>query len=150
MAKLGEFQLRDDMTIGTPLHDPLALALAIDKTLTTTTVPMYIEIDTRSGLTNGASIFNSALTREHIVREGDHLTDAGEEPVTPNADVPTVIASDRFLSLLMTRLTAGTRAPSQFRIAVNPLRGAVRASGKPRATFRGHPFDASVSRERRE
>ena len=107
VAKLGEFQLADDVTIGTPLHDPLALALAIDKTLSTTTVPMYIEIDTRSGLTNGASIFNSDLTREHIVREGDHLTDAGEEPVSPNADVPTVIASDRFLSLLMTRLTTG-------------------------------------------
>lgn len=106
VAKLGEFQLRDETTTGTPLHDPLALALAIDKTLSTTTVPMVIEIDTRSGLTNGASIFNSSLTREHFIREGDHLTDAGEEPVTPNADVPTVIASDRFLSLLMTRLTA--------------------------------------------
>jgi inosine-uridine nucleoside N-ribohydrolase len=106
VAKLGEFQLRDDMTIGTPLHDPLALALAIDKTLATTTLPMRIEIDTRDGLTNGASIFNSALTREHIVRESDHLTDGGEEPVTPNADVPTVIGSDRFLALLMTRLSA--------------------------------------------
>lgn len=106
VAKLGDFQLRDDITIGTPLHDPLALALAIDKTLATTTLSMRIEIDTRNGLTNGASIYNSALTREHIVREGDHLTDGGEEPVAPNADVPTVIGSDRFMALLMTRLTA--------------------------------------------
>jgi inosine-uridine nucleoside N-ribohydrolase len=108
VAKLGNFYLKAgyDMTVGTPLHDPLALALAVDKTLAKTTVPMRIEIDTRNGLTNGASIFNSALTRPHIIREGDHLSDAGEEPVAPNADVPTVIASDRFLSLLMTRLTA--------------------------------------------
>jgi inosine-uridine nucleoside N-ribohydrolase len=108
VAKLGNFSLKvgDDMTVGIPLHDPLALALAIDKTLATTTVPMRIEIDTRIGITNGASLFNSGLTRPHVLREGDHLTDAGEEPVAPNADVPTVIAADRFLSLLMTRLTA--------------------------------------------
>jgi inosine-uridine nucleoside N-ribohydrolase len=105
VAKLGEFSLRDDTTPGTPLHDPLATALSIDKTLAKTTVPMRIEIDTRSGLTNGASIYNSGLTRAHIVREGDHLTDAGEETVAANADVPTVIESDRFLSLLMARLT---------------------------------------------
>jgi inosine-uridine nucleoside N-ribohydrolase len=107
VAKLGNFSLKegDDMTVGMPLHDPLALALAVDKTLAKKTLPMRIEIDTRSGLTNGASIFNSALTRPHIVHEGDHLSDAGEEPIAPNADVPIQIASDRFLALLMTRLT---------------------------------------------
>jgi inosine-uridine nucleoside N-ribohydrolase len=60
VAKLGNFSLKtgDDMTVGMPLHDPLALALAVDKTLAQKTLPMRIEIDTRSGLTNGASIFN--------------------------------------------------------------------------------------------
>ncbi len=55
VAKLGEFQLRtnDDRRAA---HDPLALALAIDKTLATTTLPMRIEIDTRNGVTNRASI----------------------------------------------------------------------------------------------
>jgi len=104
VAKLGAYYLKNADEFA--LHDPLALALAIDKTLANTTMPMRIDIDTRSGLTNGASIYNSTLTRPHVVREGDHFTDAGEEPVEPNADVPTVIASERFLSLLMTRLTA--------------------------------------------
>ena len=47
-----------------------------------------------------------SLSRPRVIREGDHFTDAGEEPVAPNADVPTAIASERFLSLLMSRLTA--------------------------------------------
>jgi hypothetical protein len=34
---------------------------------------------------------------------------------------------------------------ADFRAAVNPLRCAVRAARKPRATFPGHPFDACVS-----
>jgi purine nucleosidase len=104
VAKLGDYYLKTEDEFA--LHDPLALALAVDKTLAKTTLPMRIDVDTRSGLTNGASIYNSTLTSPRVIREGDHFTDAGEEPVTPNADVPTVIASERFLSLLMTRLTA--------------------------------------------
>ena len=103
VAKLGEFYLETADAFA--LHDPLALALAIDKTLASKVLPMRIVIDTRSGLTNGASIYNSTLSQPRVIREGDHFTDAGEEPVTANADVPTVIASERFLAMLMARLS---------------------------------------------
>ncbi len=109
VAQLGDFLLRigeaAGVTNGSALYDPLALGMAIDKTLATTTVPMRIDVDSRPGLTNGATIFNSRLTRAVIGPEGDHLTSVGSEPVRPNADVPTVIAADRFLSLLMSRLS---------------------------------------------
>jgi inosine-uridine nucleoside N-ribohydrolase len=104
VAKLGDFYLKT--ADGFALHDPLALAMAIDKTLASATVPMRIDIDARDGLTNGASIYNSTLSRPRVVREGDHFTDAGEEPVAANAEVPTVIASERFLALLLSRLGA--------------------------------------------
>ena len=103
VAKLGAYYLKTADEF--PLHDPLVVALSIDKRLARQTSPMRIEIDTRDGLTNGASVYNASLTRPHVVREDDHYTDAGVEPVTPNAEVPTRIDSQRFLSLLMDRLT---------------------------------------------
>jgi inosine-uridine nucleoside N-ribohydrolase len=89
-----------------PLHDPLALAMAIDKSIATTITPMHIEIDTRPGLTNGATIFNASLTIVGTAREGNHFTDGSEQAIRPNADVPAVISSQRLLELLMARLSA--------------------------------------------
>jgi inosine-uridine nucleoside N-ribohydrolase len=104
VGQLGRFYLSAANEF--PLHDPLALAMAIDKSIATTITPMRIDVDTRPGLTNGATIFNASLTNVAVKREGDHLTDGSEQPVRPNADVPTVIASQRLLELLMTRLSA--------------------------------------------
>jgi purine nucleosidase len=104
VAQLARFYLKTAEEF--PLHDPLALVMAIDKSIATVITPMHIDVDTRPGLTNGATIFNTALTTVRTAREGDHFTDGGEQSIRPNADVPTAISSQRLLELLMTRLSA--------------------------------------------
>jgi inosine-uridine nucleoside N-ribohydrolase len=109
-AQLGDFYLKGGeafgRSTGSPLYDPLAVAIAIDKTLATTTLAMHIDVETKGEFTYGETVFNSRLTRSVTELQGDHRVFVRREPVAANADVPTVIAAERFMDLLIKRLTA--------------------------------------------
>mgnify|MGYP000055979709 CR=1 FL=1 len=76
---------------GGHLHDPLAVGMAIDKGFATASRRLHIDIETRGEFTDGATVADR--------RPGQ----AGRR--TPNADVPAVIDSERFLALFVERLS---------------------------------------------
>ncbi len=108
---LGDFYLQAEEANGHhkggPLYDPLAVAIAIDKSLATTTRPARVDVETRGELTYGETVVNFNLSRPIYRMDGDHQVFVRAEPVAPNTDVPTVIAGERFISMLLSRLTAG-------------------------------------------
>lgn len=80
---------------GGHLHDPLAVGLAIDKTLALTSERLRVEIETRGEFTDGATVAD-----RRPGRPGDRR---------PNAEVPLRIDGERFVRLLVDRLSAPPR-----------------------------------------
>lgn len=80
---------------GGHLHDPLAVGLAIDKSLVLAGERLRIEIETRGEFTDGATVADRRPGR------------AGDRP--PNADVPLRIDGERFVRMLVERLSARPR-----------------------------------------
>ncbi len=76
---------------GGHLHDPLAVGMAIDKNFARASRRLRVEIETRGEFTDGATVADC--------RPGQ----AGRR--APNADVPAIIDSERFLALFLERLT---------------------------------------------
>ncbi|MFQ5740224.1 MAG: nucleoside hydrolase [Acidobacteriota bacterium] len=110
VARLGAFYISFSESLGffqgADLHDPLAVGLAIDKTLATKTQPMRIEVETKGRLTYGETVANRFLLREAIEDAGDHYKITAFPPVKPNADVPVQVDGERFLRLFLERITA--------------------------------------------
>jgi len=80
---------------GGHLHDPLAVGLAIDKGFATASRRLHIDIETRGEFTDGATVAD--------LRPGHE----GRRP--PNAEVPAVIDSERFLGFFIERLSLALR-----------------------------------------
>ena len=112
VARLGDFYLAFaeglGFTGGADLHDPLAVGLAIDKTLAELQ-PMRIEVETKGEHTYGETVANRHLLAEAIEDAGDHYTISGFPRVEANADVPVVVQGGRFLELFLARLSAPPR-----------------------------------------
>ena len=89
---------------GSDLHDPLAIGLAIDKTLAIEMRPMWIGVETKGELTYGETVANRTLMGEALKDLGDRYTISGFPKVEPNADVPLKIDAERFLELFLSRL----------------------------------------------
>jgi inosine-uridine nucleoside N-ribohydrolase len=108
VAELADFYLRFSERLGfegTSLHDPLAVGLAIDKTLALEMRAMHIDVETKGELTSGETVANRNLYLETVqhVDGRDRLVDFPR--VEPNTDVPIVIDHDRFLKMFLERLT---------------------------------------------
>lgn len=80
---------------GGHLHDPLAVGLAIDKTLALASERLRVEIETRGEFTDGATVADRRPGRP------------GDRP--SNAEVPLRIDGERFVRLLVERLSAPPR-----------------------------------------
>jgi inosine-uridine nucleoside N-ribohydrolase len=108
-AQLGDFYIAFSESLGffegADLHDPLALGIAIDKTLVTDLRPMLIEVETRGELTYGETVANRYLMTEAIEDVGDHYTISGFPRVQPNTDVVVNVDGERFMRMLIERLT---------------------------------------------
>lgn len=89
---------------GSDLHDPLAIGLAIDKTLALEMRPMWIGVETKGELTYGETVANRYLMDEALQDLGDRYTISGFPKVKPNAEVPLKIDGERFLELFLSRL----------------------------------------------
>jgi inosine-uridine nucleoside N-ribohydrolase len=108
-AELGDFYIafseRLGFLEGADLHDPLAVGLAIDLSIATDLRPMHIQVETKGALTYGETVANRSLILEAVEDAGDHYRITSFPKVQPNARVPVVVDSARFLELLLDRLT---------------------------------------------
>jgi inosine-uridine nucleoside N-ribohydrolase len=96
---------------GAPLHDPLAVGLAIDKGFATRMQPMRIDIETKGEFTYGQTVANRTLRRSTYIDAGDHYKFREFAIVEPNAEVPVIVDGTRFLEFFLDRmLKPGDRA----------------------------------------
>jgi pyrimidine-specific ribonucleoside hydrolase len=92
---------------GAPMYDPLAIGVAIDRTIVQA-VPMHVDVETTGRVTRGETVTNrSGKVSRHELRtfpEGDRYVATGAERVAPNADVATTVDAERFVQLFLSRI----------------------------------------------
>ena len=88
---------------GTPMYDPLAVGVTLDRTLVTTQ-PMHVDVETRGEFTRGETVANRNNTVERNVLQGDRYIIEGVDKVTPNTQVCVDVQAQRFLDLLVGRI----------------------------------------------
>ena len=88
---------------GSPMYDPSAVAVVIDRTLVKTQ-EMHVDVETRGEFTRGETVANRHGYIERNVPHGDHLWIEGVDKVTPNAKVCVDVDADRFLQLYVSRI----------------------------------------------
>ena len=109
---------------GTPMHDPLAVGVAIDPTLVTGR-EMRVDVETRGEFTRGADGGQPERRRRAQCGPGRSTGDVGIDRVKPNTKVAVEVDADRFLkSLFIERLAA-----SSSRIAADAKAGGRHANG---------------------
>ncbi len=107
VAKLADFYLtRSEKSgyQGAALYDPLAVAVVVDPTLVTLQ-NMHVDVETKGEFTRGETVANRHGSNENNVLHGDHYEIEGVVPLKPNARVCLASDSDRFLRLLVNRIT---------------------------------------------
>jgi inosine-uridine nucleoside N-ribohydrolase len=101
-----EFMVRLAQTLGmsgTPMHDPLAVGAAIDRTLVKT-AEMRVDVETRGEFTRGETVASRHNSSDHKVMRGDRYVIEGVERVAPNVHVAVGVEAERFLELFIARL----------------------------------------------
>ena len=88
---------------GTPMYDPLAVGVAIDRTLVKAP-PMHVDVETRGEFTRGETVANRHGTVERNVLHGDRYIIEGLDKVEPNAKVCVEVDADRFLQMFVSRI----------------------------------------------
>lgn len=87
----------------TPMHDPLAMGVAIDPSFVKTK-HMRIEVESRGEFTRGATVGNRHNFVEHNELQGDRYVMTGIDRVEPNAWVAVEVDAERFMSFFIDRL----------------------------------------------
>lgn len=101
-----DFYLRADLAAGlegSPLHDPLAVAVAARPPLVTCQ-PHHVEIETQGRLTAGQSVTNVLGQVEHVQSLGTHDDVVGLLRPEPNCRVALQVDTEAFLDLFCQRL----------------------------------------------
>jgi len=88
---------------GTPLYDPLAVGVTIDRTLALTQ-PMRVDVETRGEFTRGETVVNQRNLVERSQWQGDRYVVVGMDKVQPNTNVCVQVDAERFLRLFLARL----------------------------------------------
>jgi purine nucleosidase len=88
---------------GTPMHDPLAVGAAIDRSLITTQ-DMRVEVETRGEFTRGETVANRHNSSDLKVLQGDRYVIEGIERVQPNVHVAVASDARRFIQLFISRI----------------------------------------------
>lgn len=113
VAEMGDFYIAFSEGLGfsgADLHDPLAVGLAIDKTLAKVLRPMHVDVETKGELTYGETVVNRYLLLEAVEDMGDHYEIVDFPRVEPNAEVPLVVDGERFVEMFLERLSAPGRS----------------------------------------
>ena len=96
---------------GADLHDPLAVGMAFDRSFAKEIKSMRIDVETKGELTYGETVANRHLLVESFEDVGDHYEITSFPKVEPNAEVPTIVDGDRFVTTFIERLSAPPRKP---------------------------------------
>jgi inosine-uridine nucleoside N-ribohydrolase len=88
---------------GTPMHDPLAVGAAIDRSLITTR-DMRVDIETRGQFTRGETVASRHNSSDLKVLRGDRYVIEGIEKVEPNVHVAVASDARRFIQLFVSRI----------------------------------------------
>ncbi len=88
---------------GTPMHDPLAVGVAVDASLVTTK-EMRVDVETRGEFTRGQTVGNRHNMVERNELQGDRYVMVGIDRLTPNVKVAMEVDAERFLRLFIERL----------------------------------------------
>lgn len=88
---------------GTPMHDPLAMGVAIDPSFVKTR-HMRVDVETRGQFTRGATVGNRNNAVERNELRGDRYVMTGIDRVEPNAWVAVEVDAERFISFFIDRL----------------------------------------------
>lgn len=88
---------------GTPMHDPLAIGVAIDPSFVRTQ-HMRVDVETKGEFTRGQTVGNRHNAVERNEDVGDRLMMTGIDRVEPNSHVAVEVESERFLALFIDRL----------------------------------------------
>jgi len=88
---------------GTPMHDPLAMGVAIDPSFVRTR-QMRVDVETRGEFTRGATVGNRNNAVEHNELQGDRYVMTGIDRIAPNALVAVEVDAERFMSFFIDRL----------------------------------------------
>lgn len=88
---------------GTPMHDPLAMGVAIDASFVRSR-HMRVDVETRGQFTRGATVGNRNNAVEHNELQGDRYVMTGIDRVEPNAWVAVEVDAERFMSFFIDRL----------------------------------------------
>jgi inosine-uridine nucleoside N-ribohydrolase len=89
---------------GAPLYDPTAMGAVIDRTLITTQF-FHIDVELRGEFTRAETVANRQNATNRIVPRGDRLVFEGTEPLQPNTHVAMDIDRERFIRLLVSRIS---------------------------------------------
>ncbi|HLK32317.1 MAG TPA: nucleoside hydrolase [Terriglobales bacterium] len=106
VAQVGKFLLDLSRRFGfdgSPMYDPLAMGVTLDRTLVATQ-DMRVDVETRGQFTRGETVANRANQVERNVLHGDHYIIEGVDRVAPNAKVCVDVQAQRFLDLLVSRI----------------------------------------------
>lgn len=88
---------------GTPMHDPLAMGVAIDASFVRTR-QLRVDVETRGQFTRGATVGNRNNVVERNELKGDRYVMVGIDRVVPNAWVAVEVDAERFISFFIDRL----------------------------------------------
>jgi inosine-uridine nucleoside N-ribohydrolase len=88
---------------GTPMHDPLAVAAVIERSLITTQ-DMRVDVETRGEFTRGETVASRHNSSDHKILRGERYVIDGVEKVPPNVHVAVESDSKRFMELFISRL----------------------------------------------
>jgi inosine-uridine nucleoside N-ribohydrolase len=88
---------------GTPMHDPLAIGVAVDPSFVRTGF-MRVDVETRGEFTRGQTVGNRYNFVERNEAVGDRLMMTGIDRVEPNTHVAVEVDAERFLTFFIDRL----------------------------------------------
>ena len=88
---------------GTPMHDPLAVGVAIDPSFVETR-HMRVDVEARGEFTRGMTVGNRYNMVERNEAFGERLKMTGIDRVEPNAHVAVEVDAERFLTFFIERL----------------------------------------------
>lgn len=88
---------------GTPMHDPLAVGAAIDRSLITTQ-EMRVDVELSGAHTRGETVASRHNSSDRKVLRGDRYVIEGIEKVQPNVHVAVESDARRFIQLFISRI----------------------------------------------
>ena len=88
---------------GTPMHDPLAVGAAIDRSLIATQ-DLRVDVETRGELTRGETVASRHNSADRKALRGDRYVIEGVERVQPNVHVAVGSDARRFIQLFISRI----------------------------------------------